>query len=139
MYATMYQWNQIFSRYKLNASMTFTTHGDEALLDVKVNGLGESRLTRTYFDVKVFTPKLNAVPKATQTYKYHETIKKAITKNTSSVEKSTCCPLIFSGTGGPTHRLPKQSNDLPASSATRKIDHTRISCRSSERILASAC
>ena len=79
-----------------------TTREDEARLDIKANGLWESRFTRTFFDVKVFNPHAKSCPKnIADAYKYHEAIKKSkYEERVIKVEKSTFCPLIFSCTGG---------------------------------------
>ena len=40
-----------------------TTTEDDARLDIKANGLWESRFSRTFFDVKIFNPSRNLVQK----------------------------------------------------------------------------
>ena len=59
------------------ASNTTTTE-EEARLDIKANGLWESRFSRTFFDVKIFNPLAKIFPKRIRdVYSYHELIKKA--------------------------------------------------------------
>ena len=75
---------------------------DEARLDIKANGLWESRLHRTFFDVKVFNPHAKSCPKNTKdAYRYHESLKKLkYEKRIVEVEQSSFTPQIFSCTGG---------------------------------------
>ena len=53
-----------------------TTTVDDARLDVKANGLWESRFNKTYFDVKNFNPLAKCCPESSR--KYHESLKKQI-------------------------------------------------------------
>ena len=54
-----------------------TSTEDEARLDIKANGLFDSRFYRTFFDVKIFNPFTNSCPKQSQeAYKHHEASKK---------------------------------------------------------------
>ena len=49
-----------------------TTTDDEARLDIKANGLWESRFRRTFFDVKIFNPLAKSCPKnINEAYTYH--------------------------------------------------------------------
>ena len=79
-----------------------TTTEDEARLDIKANGLWNSRFCRTFFDVKVFNPLAKSCPKdINEAYKFHETQKKMkYESRTINVEKSTFNPLVFACTGG---------------------------------------
>lgn len=83
------------------ASNTTTTE-EEARLDIKANGLWESRFTRTFFDVKIFNPLAKTCPKTIlDAYKYHESIKKAkYEQRVIDVEHSSFNPLVFACTGG---------------------------------------
>ena len=78
------------------------TKYDEARLDIKANGLWESRFHRTFFDVKVFNPHNKSCQKNTKdAYRYHESLKKLkYEKRIVEVEQSSFMPLIFSCTGG---------------------------------------
>ena len=54
-----------------------TTTEDEARLDIKANGLWDSRFCRTFFDVKIFNPLARTCPKnVNEAYKFHESQKK---------------------------------------------------------------
>ena len=54
-----------------------TTIEDEARLDIKANGLWDSRFCRTFFDVKIFNPLPKTRPKnVNEAYKFHESQKK---------------------------------------------------------------
>ena len=79
-----------------------TTTEDEARLDIKANGLWESRFCRTFFDVKVFNPLARSCPKnINEAYNYHENQKKLkYEQRIIDVEKSTFNPLVFACTGG---------------------------------------
>ena len=78
------------------------TKVDEARLDIKANGLWESRFHRSFFDVKVFNPHAKSCPKNTKdAYRYHESLKKLkYEKRIVEVEQSSFTPLIFSCTDG---------------------------------------
>ena len=41
-----------------------TTTDDDARLDIKANGLWESRYNKTYFDVKIFNPLVKGCPES---------------------------------------------------------------------------
>ena len=77
-----------------------TTTDDDARLDIKYNGLFDSRLRRTLFDVKMLTPYAKTCPRSIpDSYKYHESIKKLKYEQwIIEVEKATFCPLIVSCT-----------------------------------------
>ena len=79
-----------------------TTTEDEARLDIKANGLWDSRFCRTFFDVKIFNPLAKSCPKdINEAYKFHETQKKLkYESRIINVEKSTFNPLVFACTGG---------------------------------------
>ena len=79
-----------------------TTTEDEARLDIKANGLWDSRFCRTFFDVKIFNPLARTCPKnVNEAYKFHESQKKLkYESRIINVEKSTFNPLIFACTGG---------------------------------------
>ena len=79
-----------------------TTTEDEARLDIKANGLWDSRFCRTFFDVKIFNPLARTCPKnVNEAYKFHESQKKLkYESRIINVEKSTFIPLIFACTGG---------------------------------------
>ena len=79
-----------------------TTTDDEARLDIKANGLWESRFCRTFFDVKIFNPLAKSCPKnINEAYTYHENQKKLkYEQRIINVEKSTFNPLVFACTGG---------------------------------------
>ena len=54
-----------------------TTTDDDARLDIRANGLWESRFNKTYFNVKIFNPLPKSCPESSsETYKYHESNKK---------------------------------------------------------------
>ena len=66
---------------------------DDARLDIKANGLWESRFNKTYLDVKIFIPLAKSCPESSsEAYKYHESIKK-YEQRLTEVEKATFCPL----------------------------------------------
>ena len=53
-----------------------TTTDEDARLDVKANGLWGSRLSRIFFDVKVFNPHAKTSRRLLKdAYKYHESLK----------------------------------------------------------------
>ena len=54
-----------------------TTTEDEARLDIKANGLWDSRFCRTFFDFTIFFPLARTRPKnANEAYNFHESQKK---------------------------------------------------------------
>ena len=71
-----------------------TSTEDEARLDIKANGLWDSRFSRTFFDVKFFNPLANLCPKQmVEAYKHHELIKKRkYEQRIIDVENSSFCP-----------------------------------------------
>ena len=79
-----------------------TTTDDEARLDIKANGLWETRFSRTYFDVKIFNPLAKSCPKnIPDAYSYHETLKKSkYEQRICNVKNSSFNPLVFACTGG---------------------------------------
>ena len=83
-----------------NKSTTSTE--DEARLDIKANGLFDSRFFRTFFDVKVFNPFANSCPKQIQeAYKHHEASKKRkYEQRIINVKNCSFSPLVFATTGG---------------------------------------
>ena len=74
----------------------------EARLDIKANGLWDSRFCRTLFDVKIFNPLAESCPKViTEAYKFYETQKKLkYESRIINVKKSTFNPLVLACTGG---------------------------------------
>ena len=80
-----------------------TTIDEDARVDVKVNGLWGSRLSRTFFDVKVFNPHAKTSRRLLKdAYKYHESLKnsKYHQQRVLQVEESSFCPPIFGCTSG---------------------------------------
>ena len=79
-----------------------TTTEDEARLDIKANGLWDTRFSRTLFDVKIFNPMAKSCPKdVNAAYKHHEALKKLKYKQrVIDVENSSFSPLVFATTGG---------------------------------------
>ena len=54
-----------------------TTTDDDAKLNIKANGFGESSFSRIFFAVKVFNPDAKSCSRSiTDSYKYHAFIKK---------------------------------------------------------------
>ena len=74
-----------------------TTTEDDARLDIKANGLRESRFNKTNFDEKNFNPLAKTCRESKgEAYKYHESIKKyKYGQRITEVEKATFCPLVF--------------------------------------------
>ena len=91
-----------FSLWKVSFVHKTTTTEDEARLDIKANGLWDSRFCRTFFDVKIFNPLARTCPKnVNEAYKFHESQKKLkYESRIINVEKSTFNPLVFACTGG---------------------------------------
>ena len=78
-----------------------TTTEDEARLDMKANGLWDSRFCRTFFDVKIFNPLARTCLKnVNEAYRFHESQKLKYESRIIIVEKSTFNPLVFVCTGG---------------------------------------
>ena len=79
-----------------------TTTDDNARLDIKANGFFDSRFSRKFFDVKVFSPYAKSDGRSiADSSKYHESIEKLkYDQKKSKLKKATFCPLIFSFTGG---------------------------------------
>ena len=79
-----------------------TTTEDEARLDIKANGLWDTRFNRNFVDVKVFNPHAKSCPKAIkEAYKHHESQKRLkYEERIVEVENSSFNPLIFATTGG---------------------------------------
>ena len=84
-------------------SSNSTTTDDDALLDIKANGLWGSRFNRTFFDVKIFNPHANSCPKTIKDeYKYHESIKRnKYEERIRETEHSSFNALVFACSGGP--------------------------------------
>ena len=74
-----------------------TTTEDEARLDIKANGLWETRFSKTYFDVKIFNPLAKSCPKSIpDAYTFHESQKRLKYKQRIiEVENSSFNPLVF--------------------------------------------
>ena len=79
-----------------------TSTDDDARLDIKANGLWESRYHRTFFDVKIFNPHAKSCSKdINEAYKNHEDQKKRkYEQRVIDIEKATFTPLVFSCTRG---------------------------------------
>ena len=75
---------------------------DEARLDIRANGLWDSRFSRTYSDVKISNPLAKSCPKELkEAYKNHETLKKLkYEQRILDVENSSFNPLVFACSGG---------------------------------------
>ena len=71
-----------------------STADDDARLDIKANGIWESRFNKTYFDVKIFNPLAKSCPESSsEAYKYHESIEKnKYEQRITVVERATFCP-----------------------------------------------
>ena len=78
------------------------TTGNEARLDIKANGLWETRFNRTFFEVKIFNPHVKSYLKTTkETYNLHEAQKRLkYEQRTDEVENSFFYPVVFVTTGG---------------------------------------
>lgn len=102
-----------------------STTTEEARLDIKANGLRESRFTKIFFDVKVFNPLAKSCQKNIEdAYKYHETIKKQkYEKRIIDVEKATLAPLVFSSSGGAGPSAAKVMKRI-ATKLSEKIDNS---------------
>ena len=101
-----------------------TTTDDDARLDIKANGLWESRFNKTYFDVKIFNPLAKICPESSsEAYKYHESIKKnKWEQRVTEVEKATFCPLVFACTGGAGPSASNALKQLASKLSARKED-----------------
>ena len=79
-----------------------TTTDDDARLDIKANGLWESRFNKTYFDVKVFNPQAKTCPESSSdAYKYLESFKKnKYEQRITGFEIAIFCPLFIACTSG---------------------------------------
>ena len=77
-----------------------TSTEDEARLDIKANGLFDSRFCRTFFEI--FNLFANSCRKQIpEAYKHHEASKKRkYEQRIINVEKSSFSPLLFATTGG---------------------------------------
>ena len=80
-----------------------TTTEDEARLDIKANGIWETRFTKTYFDVKIFNPLAKSCTKSIpDAYTFNESQKRLkYEQRIIEVENSSFNPLVFA-CGGPT-------------------------------------
>ena len=78
----------------VNKSIPFD---EDARLDVKANGLWDSRFIRTFFDVKVFNPHAKTSRRLLQdAYKYHESLKTSkYQQRILQFEQSSFCPPIY--------------------------------------------
>ena len=78
-----------------------TTTDEDALLEVKANGLWGSRFSRTFFDVRVFNPHAKTSRRLLKdAYKNHESLKNSkYQQRVLQVEQSSFCPLFFDCTG----------------------------------------
>ena len=79
-----------------------TTTEDEARLDIKANGLWETRFSKTYFDVNIFNPLAKSYPKSIpDAYTFYESQKRLkFEQRIIEVENSSFNPLVFASTGG---------------------------------------
>ena len=79
-----------------------TTTDDEPRLDIKANGLWETRFCREYFDVNIFNPLAKSCPKnIPDAYSYHEKLKKSkYEQRICNVENSSFNRLVFACTRG---------------------------------------
>ena len=73
-----------------------------ASISIKASGLGHSRFSRTFFDIKIFNPYATFCPRNIKgAYKQHEIQKKTEYEQIIiDVEHSTFNPLVFACTGG---------------------------------------
>ena len=101
-----------------------TTTEDDARLDIKANGLWESRFSRTFFDVKIFNPHAKSCPKTIkEAYKYHESMKKLkYEQRIIDLENSSFNPLIFACTGGAGPSAPKVMARLALKISEKSVD-----------------
>ena len=78
------------------------TTDDDARLDIKANGLWQSRFNKTYSDVKMFKSLAKSCPESSsEAYNYHESIKKnTFEQRINEFEEATFCPFVFACTGG---------------------------------------
>ena len=100
-----------------------TTTDDDARLDIKANGLWESRF-KTYFDVKIFYPMAKRCPESSsEAYNYHESIKNnKCEQKITEVEKVTFCPRVFAFTGGAGPSASKALKQLASELSAQKKD-----------------
>ena len=107
-----------------------TSTEDEARLDIKANGLFDSRFCRTFFDVKIFNPLPTPVRNKFKKHINHEATKKRkyeqrfIKKSSKKVPSAHSFLRLQKEPDRP-HRKPSQ--DMRSSSATRLPSHTLMS------------
>ena len=91
-----------------------TTTEDEARLDIKANGLRETRFNRTFFDVKIFNPHAKSCPRTIkEAYKPHGAQKLLkYEQRIVVVENSSFNPLVFATTGGAAPTASKVMSNL---------------------------
>ncbi len=79
-----------------------TSTDDDARLDIKANGLWDTRFSKTFFDVKIFNPLASSCPKTPkEAYSYQEQTKRLkYETRIIEVEINSFNPLIFACTGG---------------------------------------
>ena len=101
-----------------------TTTDDDARLDIKANGLWESRYSKTYFDVKVFNPYARTCSRnIPDSYRQHESSKKLkYEQRIVDVEKGSFNPLVFSCTGGAGPSATKVMKRIAGKMSDRKDD-----------------
>ena len=106
-----------------------TTTEDEARLDIKANGLWDSRFCRTFFHVKNINPLARTCPKnVNEAFKFHESQNKLkYESRIINVEKSTFNPLIFacSGVTKVITRLAAKVNEKGSESYANAITYIR--------------
>ena len=111
-----------------------TSTDDEARLDIKANGLFDSRFCRTFFDVKIFNPFAYSCPKQIQeAYKHHEKKHMKPCFKKRKYEKRIKYRRVLSAFSSlrlqeePDRPHRKSSQDLRSSSATNLPSHTLMS------------
>ena len=88
--------SSVVARENLALKSTTTTDDHDARLDIKANGLWESKFKKTCFDENCFNPLADFPVSSSEAYKYHEYNKKnKCEQRTTEVEKARFYPLVF--------------------------------------------
>ena len=100
-----------------------TTTEDEAKLDIKANGLWETRFNRTFFDVKIFNPHAKSCPRTIkEAYKLHEAQNRLKYEQRIVEIENSFNPLVFATTGGAVPTASKVMSRLPFNLSEKSED-----------------
>ena len=97
---------------------------NNAILVMKANGLWMSKFSRCFFDVKIFDPFANPLPKiSAEAYKYHESLKcLKYEQQILDLEKSYFVSIVFSCMSGAGPSAKRTIKQLASEIAEKKTE-----------------